>query len=216
MEIFNGKREYVMIELKNLTTGYSKNKPLKKDFNYIFENDKIYGILGESGCGKSTLLKTIAGLIYPLNGEVFVDGEILKRADKNDVYMMHQNYTSFDWLTCLDNILITEKVKHKRITNETKNNALNWLEKVGLKDYANKYPTQLSGGMRQRLALARTLYIKPSIILMDEPLSALDEKTRADMQNLILDIHKETHNTIIMITHSKEEAEKMCDEILRF
>lgn len=205
-----------MIELKNLTTGYTRDKPLKKDFTYTFEDNKIYGILGESGCGKSTLLKTIAGLIYPLNGEIYVDGKILKKASKNDIYMMHQNYTCFDWLTCLDNILITEKVKHKRITEETKNNALKWLEKVGLSEHANKYPTQLSGGMRQRLALARTLYMKPNIILMDEPLSALDENTRADMQKLILDIHNETHNTIIMITHSKNEANKMCDEILTF
>ena len=205
-----------MIELKNITTGYDKNKPLKKDFTYTFENNKIYGILGESGCGKSTLLRTIAGLIYPLNGEIYIDGKILKKASKNDIYMMHQNYTCFDWLTCLDNILITEKVKHRKITNETKENALRWLEIVGLKGYEDKYPTQLSGGMKQRLALARTLYMKPSIILMDEPLSALDEKTRTDMQDLIIDIHKETHNTIIMITHSKEEANKMCDEILQF
>ena len=205
-----------MIELKNITIGYARDKPLKKDFNYTFEKNKIYGILGTSGCGKSTLLKTIAGLIYPLNGEVYVDGKILKRADKNNIYMMHQNYTSFDWLTCIDNILITEKVKHRRITNENRENALKWLELVGLKEYADKYPTQLSGGMRQRLALARTLYMKPSIILMDEPLSALDEKTRTDMQNLILNIHKETQNTIIMITHSKDEANKMCDKILQF
>lgn len=205
-----------MIELKNLTTGYTRDKPLKTDFTYTFEDNKIYGILGESGCGKSTLLKTIAGLIYPLNGEVYIDGKILQKASKNDIYMMHQNYTCFDWLTCVDNILITEKVKHRRITDETKNKALNWLEKVGLSEHANKYPTQLSGGMRQRLALARTLYMKPNIILMDEPLSALDENTRADMQRLILDIHKETHNTIIMITHSKDEANKMCDEILTF
>lgn len=205
-----------MIELKNITTGYTKDKPLKENFTYTFEANKIYGILGESGCGKSTLLKTIAGLIYPLNGEIYIDGKILRKAAKNDIYTMHQNYTSFDWLTCIDNILITEKVKHKRITNEVRNNALDWLNKVGLSEHAEKYPTQLSGGMRQRLALARTLYMKPSIILMDEPLSALDEKTRADMQELILDIHKETHNTIIMITHSKEEAEKMCDEILKF
>lgn len=204
-----------MIEVKNLTTGYSRDKPLRENFTYTFEDNKIYGILGESGCGKSTLLKTIAGLIYPLEGEVFINGEILKRADKNDIYMMHQNYTSFDWLTCLDNILITEKVKHNKITDETRRKALSWLDYVGLKDYANKYPTQLSGGMRQRLALARTLYMKPSIILMDEPLSALDEKTRTDMQNLILNIHKQTHNTIIMITHSKEEAEKMCDTIIK-
>jgi ABC-type nitrate/sulfonate/bicarbonate transport system ATPase subunit len=130
--------------------------------------------------------------------------------------MMHQNYTSFNWLTCLDNILITEKIKHKRITSEIRDNALRWLDKVGLKDCANKYPTQLSGGMRQRLALARTLYMKPSIILMDEPLSALDDKTRTEMQDLILDIHKETKNIIIMITHSQEEANKMCDVILKF
>ena len=205
-----------MIELKNLTTGYTRDKPLKTDFTYKFEDNKIYGILGESGCGKSTLLKTIAGLIYPLNGEIYVNGKILQKASKNDIYMMHQNYTCFDWLTCIDNILITEKVKHRRITEETKNNALKWLEKVGLSEHANKYPTQLSGGMRQRLALARTLYMKPNIILMDEPLSALDENTRADMQKLILDIHNETHNTIIMITHSKDEANKMCDEILSF
>lgn len=205
-----------MIELKNLTTGYSRDKPLKKNFSYTFEENKIYGILGESGCGKSTLLKTIAGLIYPLNGTVYVNNQILKKASKNDIYMMHQNYTSFDWLTCIDNILITEKIKHKRITSEIRDNALRLLDKVGLKDCVNKYPTQLSGGMRQRLALARTLYMKPSIILMDEPLSALDDKTRTEMQDLILDIHKETKNTIIMITHSQEEANKMCDVILKF
>ena len=205
-----------MIELRNLTTGYTADKPLKKDFSYTFEDNKIYGILGESGCGKSTLLKTIAGLIYPLSGEIYVNGEILQKASKNDIYMMHQNYTCFDWLTCINNILITEKVRHKKIIDKNRENALKWLERVGLAEHANKYPTQLSGGMRQRLALARTLYMKPSIILMDEPLSALDEDTRADMQKLILDIHKETHNTIIMITHSKEEASKMCDEILYF
>lgn len=205
-----------MIQLNNITTGYSRDKPLKKNFSYVFEDNKIYGILGESGCGKSTLFKTIAGLIYPLQGEIFIDGKILKKADKNDVYMMHQNYTSFDWLTCLDNILIVEKIHHRRITDEAKSNALEWLDKVGLKEYANKYPKQLSGGMRQRLALARTLYIKPSIILMDEPLSALDEETRIEMQQLILDIHNETKNTIIMITHSKDEAQKMCDVILNF
>lgn len=205
-----------MIRLNDVTTGYSRDKPLKANLSYIFEDNKVYGILGESGCGKSTLLKTIAGLIYPLNGEIFIDEKILQRANKNDIYMMHQNYTSFDWLTCLDNILIVERINHKRITNEVRENAMNWLERVGLQDCADRYPKQLSGGMRQRLALARTLYMKPSIILMDEPLSALDEKTRTDMQQLILDIHKQTHNTIIMVTHSKEEANKMCDKILNF
>lgn len=204
-----------MIELKNITTGYKKNIPLKSNFSYVFENNKVYGILGESGCGKSTMLKTIAGLIKPLSGEVLVDEKPVEKACKNNIYMMHQNYTSFNWLNCIDNILITEKVKGK-VTKEMRENAIRWLEKVGLKEHINKYPTQLSGGMRQRLALARTLYMKPDIILMDEPLSALDEKTRAEMQDLILDIHKETKNIIIMITHSEEEANKMCDYILKF
>ena len=90
------------------------------------------------------------------------------------------------------------------------------IELVKLNEHVNKYPRQLSGGMRQRLALARTLFMQPQIILMDEPLSALDGVTRAEMQKLIIKMHKSTNNTIIMVTHSTEEAEKMCDEIIKF
>lgn len=202
-----------MIQLNNITTGYSRDKPLLKDFSYEFDN-KIYGVLGESGCGKSTLLKTIAGLMKPLNGTILVDGSQLKRADKNDIYMMHQNYTSFNWLNCIDNVLISKKVQHKRITKEDILLAEELLNKVGIYEHKEKYPSQLSGGMRQRLALARTIFVKPNVILMDEPLSALDDTTRKNMQDLILDLHKETNNTIIMVTHSKNEANKMCDEII--
>ena len=92
--------------------------------------------------------------------------------------------------------------------------AIEVLDKVGLAEYADMWPAQLSGGMQQRLALARTLYVKPRYLLMDEPLSALDDTTRSKMQNLILDIHKETHNTILMVTHSQAEADKMCDYII--
>lgn len=203
-----------MIEIKKLSTGYFKNNPLLTDFSYVFEDNMIYGILGESGCGKSTLLKTIAGLLKPLDGNIYLDQKPIGRADKNNVYMMHQNYTSFNWLTCLDNILITEKVKNRKVTSEVKKNAASILHKVKLGNCIEKYPQQLSGGMRQRLALARTLYMKPSIILMDEPLSALDEKTRKEMQDLILDIHRETKNIIIMVTHSEEEAKRLCDKII--
>lgn len=201
-----------MIELCNLSTGYNKNNLLLQKFNYSFDN-KIYGILGESGSGKTTLLRTIAGLVKPIEGEVIVNGELVKRPYKNNIYMMHQNYTSFDWLTCLDNILITKRIKGK-VDQHDILNAKKILNAVGLETEYKKYPQQLSGGMRQRLALARTLFTNPEIILMDEPLSALDEKTRKQMQGLIIENHKRTMNTIIMVTHSKEEAKKMCDVII--
>lgn len=202
-----------MIVLNNLCTGYIRGSPLLKDFNYQFDN-KIYGILGESGCGKTTLLRTIAGLTKPLSGQVLIDGVKIDKPNKSGIYMMHQNYTSFDWLTCIDNVLIAKKIKDS-VTDADKDNAKRMLEMVKLDEHADKYPRQLSGGMKQRLALARTLFINPKIVLMDEPLSALDGKTRNEMQDLILNIHKKTQNTILIITHSIEEANKMCDEIIK-
>ena len=193
-----------MITLNNLVVGY--NEPLTDPLNIIFENGQIYGILGKSGCGKSTLLKTIAKMHKPLSGDI-------KRDDKKQIYMMHQRYTNFNWLNCLDNVLIAERDKRKR--KELEPLAKQVLEQVGLGEYLDRYPTELSGGMQQRLALARVLFVKPSYLLMDEPLSALDDATRAKMQQLIIDVHKETNNTIIMVTHSVDEANKMCDHIIK-
>ena len=203
-----------MIEVKHLYTGYSRDQPLLKDFNYIFDS-KIYGILGKSGCGKTTLLRTISGLLKPLSGQVTIDNVPIIKAGQNNIYMMHQNYTSFDWLKCLDNVLIAKKVKGK-INTEDIERAKQILTLVKLEGNEDKFPKQLSGGMRQRLALARTLFTNPDIILMDEPLSALDTDTRTVMQDIIIRNHNQTHNTIIMVTHSKEEAEKMCDVIINF
>lgn len=193
-----------MISLNELVIGY--DRPLMEPLNHTFEDGKIYGVLGKSGCGKSTLLKTIAKMHKPLSGQVL-------RADDKQIYMMHQRYTNFNWLSCLDNVLIAERNKRKR--KERKPEAIAVLEQVGLGEYLDRYPTELSGGMQQRLALARVLFIKPSYLLMDEPLSALDDTTRAVMQKLIMDTHNETSNTIIMITHSIEEAHKMCDKIIQ-
>ena len=201
-----------MIKLNNLCTGYSRDKPLLMNFNYKFGN-KIYGILGESGCGKTTLLRTIAGLTKPLDGEVFINNKKVMKANKSNVYMLHQNYTCFDWMNCLENILIAKKIK-ENITDKDIDIAKQLLKRIGLYEHINKYPSQLSGGQRQRLALARTLFMNPQILLMDEPLSALDEVTRAEMQNMIITMHKALDNTIIMVTHSSQEAEKMCDVII--
>ena len=199
-----------MIKLQNVSIGYN-SIVLRGGLNYNFDKDKIYGILGKSGVGKTTLLKTIAGLLPSIDGVMEINDEI-----RDSIYMMHQSYTCFDWLNCIDNILITERIKHNKITKELREKAISILADVGLSGYENHYPTQLSGGQRQRLALARTLFTSPKVILMDEPLSALDEETRICMQDLILDIHNKTHNTIIIVTHSEAEANKMCDEIINF
>ena len=112
----------------------------------------------------------------------------------------------------MDNVLIAQRDKKLRDSDE----AMKVLAAVGLDQYTDKWPSQLSGGMQQRLALARTLYVQPKYLLMDEPLSALDDKTRSSMQRLILDVHAVTQNTIIMVTHSQDEAFKMCDDIIEF
>ena len=204
-----------MIELKKLTIGYTRDTPLISDIDYVFEDNKVYGILGKSGYGKSTLLRTIAGLQKPLSGEVFIDNKQVKNARTSEAYMMFQNYTCFDWLKCLDNVLIAQKVRGK-VSNQDVENAKKWLSAVGLGNDLDKYPTQLSGGMKQRLALARTLFMNPKVVLMDEPLSALDEKTRTAMQDLIVEDHIHDKNIIIMITHSHEEAERVCDVVIDF
>lgn len=192
-----------MIQLNNLVVGY--DKPLLNPITTTFEDNKVYGILGKSGCGKSTLLRTIAGLNKQMSGSIV-------KNDASVPYMMHQRYTNFDWLSCLDNVLIAERKRKGR--RELKDEAIEVLKKVGLGDYLDRYPTELSGGMQQRLALARVLFAKPKVLLMDEPLSALDDTTREKMQQLILDCHKETQNTILMVTHSVDEAQKMCDHII--
>ena len=203
-----------MIELKKLSTGYSKDKVILSNFSHTFQDNAIYAIMGESGCGKTTLLKTISGLFKPISGSVFVDGKEVKDTSRK-VYMMNQRYTSFDWLTCLDNILIIDKVDGVKSNKERIAHALSLLDSVGLAGYENTYPSRLSGGQKQRLALARAMFAESQYILMDEPLSALDEITRRSLQTQLCDFQKEHKNTLIMVTHSEEEAYRMTSNILR-
>lgn len=202
-----------MIQLNNLSIGYS-GVAIIDGLNLSFEDGKVYGILAKSGVGKTTLLKTIAGLLPPVRGHVGIDGVHYRTSRRNPVYMMHQRYCNFNWLTCLENVLIAQRDKQKRYTEESCADAYLALCQVGLDSCKDKWPSQLSGGMQQRLALARTLYVKPKYLLMDEPLSALDDNTRSEMQSLILNIHRKTQNTILMVTHSQDEASKMCDQIV--
>lgn len=203
-----------MIKLEKLTISYEDNL-IFEDLGYCFESGKIHGILGVSGCGKSTLLRGIAGLIKPKKGKIIYD-ETEIHSPHEEICMMHQKYVNFPWLTCLDNILIGKNMKSKKMDKNDPNilKAYKILNQVGLGDYANRYPHELSGGMNQRLALSRVLYREPKVILMDEPLSALDPNTRQQMQILIMDLHYKINNTIIMVTHDPDEAKKMCNRIM--
>jgi ABC-type nitrate/sulfonate/bicarbonate transport system ATPase subunit len=168
-------------------------------------------LLGPSGCGKSTLLRMIAGLDKPSSGEVLVNGQAITGPGK-DRGMVFQKYTSFPWLTVAENVAYGMKINGvpQAQRQETTDRLL---KSVGLTAFADVYPETLSGGMQQRVAIARTLALRPSVILMDEPFGALDAQTRSDMQQLLLQIWDETACTILFVTHDVEEAVYLADRI---
>jgi ABC-type nitrate/sulfonate/bicarbonate transport system ATPase subunit len=168
-------------------------------------------LLGPSGCGKSTLLRMIAGLDKPTSGQVLVNGEIVTHPGK-DRGMVFQKYTSFPWLTVSENIAYGMKINGVPEA-QRKETVDRLLKSVGLTEFADVYPETLSGGMQQRVAIARTLALRPSVILMDEPFGALDAQTRSDMQQLLLQIWDETACTILFVTHDVEEAVYLADRI---
>ncbi|MEO6588824.1 MAG: ABC transporter ATP-binding protein [Pyrinomonadaceae bacterium] len=170
---------------------------------------EIIVFLGPSGCGKSTILKAIAGLLPPTKGEIFVDANKVTDVGR-DRGMVFQTYTSFAWLTVRQNVEYglklqgIDKAKRKELSQEI-------LEGVGLAEFAGRYPKDLSGGMKQRVAIARTLINNPRIVLMDEPFGALDPQTRWGMQTLLLEISHKENNTIVFVTHDVSEAVYLAD-----
>ncbi len=172
---------------------------------------EIIVFLGPSGCGKSTILKCVAGLLTPTQGEVRLDGEVIEGVGR-DRGMVFQAYTSFAWLTVLENVAYGLRLRGvaKREAHEA---AMKYVEAVGLADSAKMYPKQLSGGMKQRVAIARTLINKPKLLLMDEPFGALDPHTRWEMQGLLVDISRREDNTILFVTHDVSEAVYLADTV---
>jgi len=168
-------------------------------------------LLGPSGCGKSTLLRLIAGLDRPDSGEVLVNDQPVDGPGK-DRGMVFQKYTSFPWLTVADNIAYGLKINS---VPEQKRNEIvaQLIRDIGLSGFENAYPETLSGGMQQRVAIARTLALRPAVILMDEPFGALDAQTRSEMQQLLLKVWDETASTILFVTHDVEEAIYLADRV---
>ena len=169
----------------------------------VADNDFVT-ILGPSGCGKSTLLRLIAGLDTPTTGKILLDGKPITGpgADRG---MVFQSYTLFPWLTVAENIAFG--LRERGVApRERADISRQWLDKVGLTSFADHYPKQLSGGMQQRTAIARALANGPEILLLDEPFGALDNQTRALMQELLLGIWERERKTVIFVTHDIEEA----------
>lgn len=202
-----------IIELKNITINYN-NKPIFKNFSCEFQAGKFYTILGPSGCGKTTLLNIIAGFIKPEIGEVYINSENVTNLEPNhrSVNTIFQDYALFPHLNVFENIAFGLKLKNLKPT-EINEKVLEALELVNLKEVYDRNISELSGGQKQRIAIARAIVNEPKVLLLDEPLSALDLKLRVEMQYMLKELQKKLGITFIFITHDQEEALALSDYI---
>lgn len=209
------KEREVILEVAGLGKTYKTPKgetTALKDVNFKTHRREFVCVIGPSGCGKSTLIRILAGLETYSSGQVLLDGKPVKGPGR-DRGMVFQGYTLFPWLTVKKNVMFGLEMNNIR-GEEAANEAMLWLELVGLEKFANAYPHELSGGMKQRVAIARALVNQPRILLMDEPFGALDAQTRAKMQAHLLEIWRNIDITILFITHDLDEAIYLADRIL--
>lgn len=176
-----------------------------QDINFQIFPREFVCLVGSSGCGKSTLLNIVAGLVPPTTGQVLVDDIPVTGRPGSDRGMVFQGYTLYPWLTVAQNVAFGLQLR-KMPKAEQRERISYFLEVVGLTQFAHSYPKQLSGGMRQRAAIARALANQPALLLMDEPFGALDAQTKEQMQQFLLELWEQTHVTVMMITHDVEEA----------
>lgn len=183
-----------------------------KEISFCAEKGELISIVGPSGCGKSTLLSIIAGLIKPTSGDIFVKGEKVEGISAHIGYML-QNDNLLEWRTIYRNVMLGLEIQNN-MTPENIQRVIQLLKTYELYDFKDKYPSQLSGGMRQRVALIRTLAINPDILLLDEAFSALDYQTRLTVTNDVYKILKQEQVTTIMVTHDIPEGISMGDKVM--
>lgn len=183
-----------------------------KDINLTIETGKFVSFVGPSGCGKTTLLRIIEGFENPTDGTVKDDGEIVTEPS-NERGFIFQNYSLYPWLNVIDNVVFGLGINGKP-EKESKERAMEYLESVGLKDFADSYPHELSGGMKQRVAIIRSLINDSKSLLMDETFSALDVQTKHKLQKQILEICQKDNKTILFVTHDLDEAVFLSDEVV--
>lgn len=187
------------------------NKKILDHLNLEISEGEFVAILGPSGCGKSTLLNMIAGILKPETGNVYVDGQKVTGISSHFAYMPQEDLL-LEWLTILDNVTLYGKLHHQK--KEARQKALKEMETFGLKGYEQAYPHELSGGMRQRAAFLRTTLCEAKIMLLDEPFGALDVITRNEMQDWLLELRKQWHQSTLLVTHDIDEALYLADRII--
>ncbi len=211
-----GTSEY-KIEIRDVNFDYidKKNKyEALKDINLNIRQGEFICILGASGCGKSTLLSLLAGLNKAKSGEILVDGKQIK-GPGTDRAVVFQQYSLFPWLTVKGNVLFGIKQSGRKLPKKEREKiAEKYVENVGLSGAINKYPSQLSGGMKQRVAVARALALESDILLLDEPFGAIDPRLRLELQELVSKLCTENHKTVVFITHDIDEAILLADRIV--
>ena len=211
-----------MIKVSNVTVTYpSSSFSVFKNFNWEVQKTESWAVIGPSGCGKTTLLYLLAGLFQPDEGSVFIDEQpIIRPRPKSGLIL--QDYGLLPWATVQQNCDLGRKIRnyygadgiHAPVDDLRTPYENDWIEKLGLGQFSEKYPSQLSGGQRQRTAIARTLNLQPDLLLMDEPFSSLDAPTRKNLQELTSVLVIEQGLTLIMVTHSIEEAAYLGKKIL--
>lgn len=204
-----------VLELKNINLTYQTLKSETeaiKNVNFTVNQNEFISIVGPSGSGKTTILSLIAGLLKSTSGEILLDGEKINGISTNVGYMFQRD-NLFEWLTVLQNIKLGPKINSQKNCLSSKK-ILELLQKYELSGFEKSRPNELSGGMRQRVSLIRTLALNPKLLLLDEPFSALDYQTRLAVQNDIYSIIKSEHKTAILVTHDISEAISMSDRII--
>ena len=201
-----------VIEGKNVTKVFGETVTALEGANFDIRAGEFISLVGPSGCGKSTLLRLVAGLIEKTSGDVKVNDDLVTKP-RTDIGMMFQKAVLLDWRTAIENVLLPSEMKH-RITQEDKDKAMASLELVGLKGFEFHFPKQLSGGMQQRVALARLIQTGADIMLMDEPFGALDEFTRERLNVELMRIVGELKATTLFVTHNIQEAIYLADRVM--
>lgn len=204
-----------LVELKNVGLKYHTLEgeiTALENVNLSVDEEEFVSIVGQSGCGKSTLLSLISGLLKPTTGEVLIGGEPVQGPSSKVGYMLQQDYL-YEWRTILDNALLGLEIRRMK-TPERIQQVKQMLQDYGLGGFESYYPHQLSGGMRQRVALIRTLAIQPNVLLLDEPFSALDYQNRLAVGEEVVRILRERRKTVIMVTHDISEAISMANRVI--